>query len=142
VGGLFFGYVYKVLKQYSMSFCVSLAAIGYIICYFSGSLIHVYIGILVAGLGIGSTVSNCFQKVSVLVPAAISAYIMSITVAVQGVGQFIEPYVFEFLLKHLGLTIGRQAYGLAGLFYVIMAIVVLIYAALVKTPQSVGSGSK
>lgn len=138
LGGLIastcYGQIYKLLKKFSIPPLIGLMAIGYFIIYFANGLTMIYVGSFITGLGVASAVSGSYQKMSLLVPPAATTFAMSLMVFFQGLGNFIEPFVFERLLAVLNMSIGRQAFIVAGVILAVQAILVFIWSAVNEDP--------
>jgi MFS family permease len=148
IASALYGNIYKGLKKMAVPPLILVMGVGYLIVFFASSLTMVYAGAFVTGLGIASSLSGYFQKVSLLVPPAAATLSMSIMICVQGLGNFAEPFVFDILLKALGMEIGRQAFGLGAGLLIATAVVSFIWSmsrpdpaimAAAFSPQNQGS---
>jgi len=125
--GLVFGKIYGALRGFTFVFSFTAFTIGFATVFFAPNLLTVYLGSAFMGVGCCSTGAAVFQSISEVVPPAASAFALSVVVFFQGLGNFIEPYVFEFLLEVFHLNIGRQAFGLAAVIHLIAVIFILLW---------------
>lgn len=128
LGGTFFGQVYKNLQRWTMTAGYVVSALGYFLIFKAAGTSAIFAGSIIVGLSIGTLISNYFQQISLSVPAAAVSSALAIGVAVQSFGQFVEPYVYNSFLKMLGLSIGRDAYGVAAVILIILAVIYALTA--------------
>jgi MFS family permease len=117
VSALCFGMASNIFKKYVITAGILLNAAAALMAFTGHSLLLINLSMIISGVGLALAVPGVLTKVpSMVAPAAITMA-MSIFYATSGFGQFVQPLVFDWIQKQLGITDFRQAFviSLAGL---------------------------
>lgn len=105
IGGFLMGILYGKLagRLGDLTFAVGLfiMALSYLIMALAGSMLVIYIGGLVYGIAMAICMPAAFVNTANSVDAFSSAMALSITMCAQNLGQFVCPYIYNFIT---GLT--------------------------------------
>ena len=125
VGGFIMGILYGKLagKAGHLTFAVGLfiMALSYLILGLAGSMAMIYVGGFVYGIAMAICLPAAFVNTANSVDAFSSAMALSITMCAQNLGQFVCPYVMNFITGMIGsahpstLTYTLAAILLAGM---------------------------
>ncbi|MDR0501256.1 MAG: MFS transporter [Coriobacteriales bacterium] len=115
LGGLILGPVYKFANKQCLPIGILLVSLGFAVCFFSTSLVMVFVGALLCGIGNGLTMAALNAVGAFVVKPDRAPLVLSLIVAFMGLGQTIQPLVFDPILAALGMSTGREAFlvGLA-----------------------------
>lgn len=113
LAGFVFGRIVNGLKGLTMSLGYLLTAAGMFVCFFAVNLWIVFAGTFIAGWGMGITIPAYYSRISAVTPPPAVALGLSFVVAAQGLGNLLQPYTFDIILKALGQSIGRPAYAIS-----------------------------
>ncbi|HEY3425300.1 MAG TPA: MFS transporter [Negativicutes bacterium] len=126
LAGIIYGGLYKKARSITMAIGVFLVSFGFALCYFSTSLMMVLSGSLFSGFGIGIIMPVFMCKGAELAPPSKVAMSFSWLICAMGLGQTLQPIVFNPVLAFLNLQVGRSALGLASLALLVYSIIALI----------------
>ncbi len=121
LGGFALGPIMQVSKSQTMVLGYLLTAVGFAFAYFSSAMVMIYIGGFFMGFGLGVTVPAFWVKISTSVPPPVIGMGIALGVTAMNLGNFLQPVVFEYLLKLLHLIIGREAFGVSMVALLILA---------------------
>lgn len=123
VVALFFGLNASIFKKYVVAVGISVNAIAALVAFTAHSLILIDLAMVLCGIGLALVVPGILTRVPMMVAPAAATMAMSIFYAASGLGQFVQPLVFAWIQKQLGITDFRQAFmiSMAGL------IILLVY---------------
>lgn len=106
VGGFIMGILYGKLagRAGNLTFATGLfiMALSYLILAFAGSMLVIYAGGLVYGIAMAICMPAAFVNTANSVDADSSAMALSITMCAQNLGQFICPYIMNFVTGTTG----------------------------------------
>lgn len=122
LGGFSLGSIMKVVKSQTMALGYLITSIGFAFAFYSSNLSMVYVGGFLMGYGLGVTVPAFWVKISTSVPPPVIGMGIALGVTAMNLGNFLQPVIFEYLLKLLHLNIGRQAFGVSMAALLAMAI--------------------
>lgn len=122
IGSFVLGPIMQVIKSQTMALGYLLTGVGFAFAYFSSNMTMIYIGAFFMGFGLGVTVPAFWVKISTSVPPPVIGMGIALGVTVMNLGNFLQPVIFEYLLKALHLNIGRQAFGVSMIALLLLAI--------------------
>jgi MFS family permease len=136
VVALFFGLTARILKKYIVAVGISVNAIAALVAFTGHSLILIDLAMVLCGVGLALVVPGILTRVSSIVAPVAATMAMSIFYAASGLGQFVQPLVFAWIQKQLGITDFRQAFviSLAGL--IVLFVYMFIDTITFKEPQT------
>ncbi len=106
IGGFIMGILYGKLagKAGNLTFATGLfvMALSYLILAFAGSMFVIYIGGFVYGIAMAICMPAAFVNTANSVDADSSAMALSITMCAQNLGQFVCPYIMNFITGMTG----------------------------------------
>ncbi|UWG97663.1 MFS transporter [Dehalobacter sp. DCM] len=126
ISSLIYGKLTQVLKGYLYPMAILVTAIGFFINLVPGTLTTLIAGTVVIGIGMGCSNPSAYNFNASRAPLGASTLGISLAVVFMGIGQFIQPWVFAFIMKTLGLADGRPAFLVAGAAIVICSVIMLI----------------
>ena len=130
IAGFLFGKIKHKLPNYYLPIAVLVTGIGMAFCYFSPSLIMIFIGSIIGGFAMGIGLPGVFTKVSELTPVGAASGVGLVVVG-QGLGGILGPFGFQLVQTIFNQDIGRFPLAVSAVGLVILA---LIWAIAVKTP--------
>lgn len=125
VSSFIYGKLTQLLKKALYPIAVAITAIGFFINLIPGSLTALMVGTVVTGVGMGLSIPSAYNFNAARSPVGGATFGISLAVVFMGIGQFVQPWVFEFIMKTLGLPGGRPAFIVAGVALAICAVIVL-----------------
>ncbi|UWG98934.1 MFS transporter [Dehalobacter sp. DCM] len=131
-GAFIFGRVKKKIKGYILSYAYSICAVGFFLVFFSTSITMIYVAIIVAGVGLGSMMPSYYSRLPEIAPPARLAVANAILISCQGIGNFVQPFIYSFILKVADLPIGRPPIAITAGLFVVFAIGFLISNIMTK----------
>jgi MFS family permease len=136
VVALFFGMAAKIFKKYVIAAGILVNAIAALVAFTGRSLILIDLAMVLCGVGLALVVPGVLTRVTSIVAPAAATMTLSIFYATSGLGQFIQPLVFAWIQKVLGITDFRQAFviSLAGL--IVLFTYMFIYTITNKEPKA------
>jgi len=122
VVALFFGQLAKIFKKYVIAVGILVNAIAALVAFVGHSLILINLAMVLCGVGLALAIPGVLTRVSSMVAPVAATMAMSIFYATSGLGQFVQPLVFSWIQKQLGVTDFRQAFviSLAGLIALLL----------------------
>ena len=130
LAGFGFGKMKHKLPNYYLPIAVLFTGLGMAICYFSPSLLMIFVGSLVGGAAMGIGIPGVFTKVSELSPAGTPA--VGLVVVGQGLGGILGPFGFQVAQNIFNQGIGRFPLVVSAVGLIVLA---LIWAMAVRTPK-------
>ncbi|MBQ3323073.1 MAG: MFS transporter [Firmicutes bacterium] len=132
VGGFIMGVLYGKLagRAGDLTFAIGLfiMALSYLILAFAGSMFVIYIGGFVYGIAMAICMPAAFVNTANSVDAFSSAMALSITMCAQNLGQFVCPYIMNFITGAMGSTNpSTMTYLLAALLLAGMSVPAVIW---------------
>jgi MFS family permease len=136
VVALFFGMAAKIFKKYVIAAGILVNAIAALVAFTGRSLILIDLAMVLCGVGLALVVPGVLTRVTSIVAPAAATMALSIFYATSGLGQFVQPLVFAWIQKVLGITDFRQAFiiSLAGL--IVLFTYMFIYTITNKEPKA------
>ncbi|MCD8097052.1 MAG: MFS transporter [Lachnospiraceae bacterium] len=106
-----------------------MAAIGFVIICFAGSVPAMMLGALAIGIGIGYGISAPCQLnlASSLIPHRYTSVATSVCYTARGIGGFISPVVIGAICSAFGKTQGLFSFQLAAVLLFILVLLMLVY---------------
>lgn len=124
LGGLVFGNLMKVFKQYMLPFSLFTGAIGFATIAFADNLIVVAVGTSICGFAVTSCTSFIFNRLSTRLPVKALDTGNSVVLVGCNLGSFSTPFVLRTVnVVSSDLSVGFLAFAV---LYLIISIVVLI----------------
>ena len=124
LGGLVFGNLMKVLRQYMLPISLFTGAIGFATIAFANDLFVVAVGTSICGFAVTSCTSFIFNRLSTRLPVKALDTGNSVVLVGCNLGSFITPFVLRAVnVVSPDLSIGFLAFAL---LYLIISIVVLM----------------
>ena len=127
LAGFVFGRIKHMLPTMYLPIAIGMTALGMAICYFSPSLIMIFIGSIIGGAGMGIGLPGLFSRVSDLTPAVIMSAGVGLVVASQGVGGIMGPFVFQIFQTLFNQDIGRFPLAISAIGLIVLAIIWTIF---------------
>ena len=130
IAGFLFGKIKHKLPNYYLPTAVLVTGIGMAFCYFSTSLILIFIGSIIGGFAMGIGLPGVFTRVSELTPVGAASGVGLVVVG-QGLGGILGPFGFQLVQTIFNQGIGRFPLAVSAVGLVVLA---LIWAIAVKAP--------
>lgn len=127
VGGVLFGYVYQYLKRYILPLGLMLYGLGIFLTSFTRSLSLIYALCFATGIFGALVIPYIFNKISDSFSADKVPFYTSIALVGSNLGSFLAPYSGQIMGKTAVTAIFN-----AGLFIVILAVIILVIFILQK----------
>ncbi|MCM3767779.1 MFS transporter [Neobacillus niacini] len=129
--GFLFGKIKHKIPNYYLPGAIMVTGLGMAFCYFSPTLIMIYVGSIIGGFAMGIGLPGVFAKVSELTPAGAPPNVGLVVVG-QGLGGILGPFAFQLIQTLFNQGIGRfplavSAIGLIGL--------ALVWALIIRVPK-------
>ncbi|MEH7744853.1 MFS transporter [Neobacillus drentensis] len=131
IAGFLFGKIKHKLPTMYLPLAVFITGIGMAICYFSPTLIMIFIGSVIGGFAMGIGLPGVFTRVSELTPVGASSSV-GLVVAGQGIGGILGPFGFQMIQTLFNQDIGRFPLAVSAIGLFVLA---LIWAISVKKPN-------
>ncbi|KRK49805.1 major facilitator superfamily permease [Companilactobacillus kimchii DSM 13961 = JCM 10707] len=133
--GFAYGFVHKLLKQYTLVVGFSLMAIGFAILSRAASIANVTIGVVIVGLGFALVIPFIYTIINTIAPKGSENLASSVMLIFTNVGVFISPTLINYLSGLMGsqqpdMNMRVAAYGFG--FLLLVAIFTLIYQKVVQ----------
>ena len=135
VVALFFGLNAKIFKGYVIAVGISVNAIAALVAFNGHSLILIDLAMVLCGVGLAMVVPGILTRVPSMVAPAAATMAMSIFYAASGLGQFVQPLVFAWIQKQLGITDFRQAFIISMAGLIVLFVYMVIDAITYKDPK-------
>lgn len=141
VSGFVFGRYKNALPRAYIPGAILLTSVGMFFCYFSPTLLTIFIGSFIGGFGMGLGLPGIFAKVSELTPKGAPPAVGLVVVG-QGLGGIVAPFIFDAVQGALNQGIGRFPLVVSAVGLLILAVVWGIIAMNgKKTGQDVAVGA-
>jgi MFS family permease len=134
LAGFVFGRYKHALPRVYIPLAILLTSFGMFFCYFSPTLMTIFIGSLIGGFGMGLGLPGIFAKVSELTPKGAPPAVGFVVVG-QGLGGIVGPYIFEAVQTIMNQDIGRFPLVVSAVGMLILAVVWGIISLSGKTKQ-------
>jgi MFS family permease len=105
--------------------------VGFALIYFAPNAAVFLIGLALDGVAMGACIPSTMTKCNSFVPYSKNTMVIAIVNIFIGVGGFLNPFVFAIF----GAP-GRWAFGLAGIGYLLFAVIVFIVNKAYPSPPS------
>ena len=93
--------------------------------YTSTSMSTVILFSVLVGIGMGTVIPSYYTLMGHLAPKHLVTFSMALIVTAQGIGQFIQPFLYEAILGALNQNIGRFPMLLSFIGLVFMSVLVI-----------------
>ena len=123
LAGLVLPFIRRQFRSYTIIFGISVMALGYMILSFSGTLIPVMIGAICVGFSFGVLFPSMLLLITNACSRRRSVWALSLASCAQFLGQFLSPYILQFIKNVLDLSSLRDD-------FVILAVVLTIYCCI------------
>jgi MFS family permease len=97
---------------------------------------------VLCGVGLALVVPGVLTRIPSMVAPAAATMAMSIFYAASGLGQFVQPLVFAWIQKQLGITDFRQAFIISMAGLLILLVYMFMDAITYKEPKAQQAESK
>lgn len=131
IAGFLFGKIKHKLPNYYLPVAVLVTGIGMAVCFFSPSLIMIFVGSIIGGFAMGIGLPGVFTKVSELTPVGAASGVGLVVVG-QGLGGILGPFGFQLVQTIFNQEIGRFPLAVSAVGLIILAV---IWALSVKVPK-------
>lgn len=133
--GFVYGFVHKLLKQYTLMIGFLLMTIGFAILSRAASIANVTIGVVIVGLGFALVIPFIYTIINTIAPKGSENLASSVMLIFTNVGVFISPTLINYLSGLMGsqqpdMNMRVAAYGFG--FLLLIAIFTLIYQKVVQ----------
>ncbi len=133
--GFVYGFIHKLLKQYTLVVGFSLMAVGFAILSRAASIANVTIGVVIVGLGFALVIPFIYTIINTIAPKGSENLASSVMLIFTNVGVFISPTLINYLSGLMGsqqpdMNMRVAAYGFG--FLLLIAIFTLIYQKVVQ----------
>ncbi|CAJ1187037.1 Protein TsgA [Companilactobacillus paralimentarius] len=133
--GFVYGFIHKLLKQYTLVVGFSLMAVGFAILSRATSIANVTIGVVIVGLGFALVIPFIYTIINTIAPKGSENLASSVMLIFTNVGVFISPTLINYLSGLMGsqqpdMNMRVAAYGFG--FLLLIAIFTLIYQKVVQ----------
>ncbi|MFZ7120992.1 MAG: hypothetical protein ACOWWH_08600, partial [Eubacteriaceae bacterium] len=102
VGNTFFGKVYQNLGKFMITFDLVVAIIELIIVYYANSIMYIYIGTTIVGIGFMLIIPTLMMDVGKIAPPAGIPLASGFIIAFMNIGSFLSTYYISFVGKISG----------------------------------------
>jgi MFS family permease len=133
---LFFGLAAKIFRKYVIAAGMLVNAIAAFVAFTGHSLILINLAMVLSGVGLALVVPGILTRVTSIVAPAAATMALSIFCATSGLGQFVQPLVFAWVQKELGITDLRQAFVISLVGLIVLLAYMFIYTILNKEPKA------
>ncbi len=131
IAGFVFGKIKHALPRFNMPLAFLLSGLGMVICYFSPSLVMIFIGSVIGGFGMGIGLPGVFAKVSDIAPAGAISASVGLVVVGQGLGGAVGPFIFQIIQNIFHQGIGRFPLAISAIGLLLLTV---IWGILVLAP--------
>lgn len=131
LAGFVFGKIKHKLPNFYLPIAVLVTGTGMAVCYFSPSLMMIFIGSIIGGFAMGIGLPGVFTKVSELTPVG-GTSAAGLVVVGQGLGGILGPFGFQFIQTLFNQDIGRFPLAVSAVGLILLAI---IWALTVRVPK-------
>lgn len=133
--GFVYGFIHKLLKQYTLVVGFLLMAVGFAILSKAASIANVTIGVVIVGLGFALVIPFIYTIINTIAPKGSENLASSVMLIFTNVGVFISPTLINYLSGLMGsqqpdMNMRVAAYGFG--FLLLIAIFTLIYQKVVQ----------
>ena len=133
--GFVYGFIHKLLKQYTLVVGFSLMAVGFAILSRAASIANVTIGVVIVGLGFALVIPFIYTIINTIAPKGSENLASSVMLIFTNVGVFISPTLINYLSGLMGsqqpdMNMRVATYGFD--FLLLIAIFTLIYQKVVQ----------
>jgi MFS family permease len=132
IAGFLFGKIKHKLPNYYLPIAVLVTGIGMAVCFFSPSLIMIFVGSIIGGFAMGIGLPGVFTKVSELTPVGAASGVGLVVVG-QGLGGILGPFGFQLVQTIFNQEIGRFPLAVSAVGLIILAV---IWSLSVKVPKN------
>jgi MFS family permease len=132
IAGFLFGKIKHKLPNYYLPIAVLVTGIGMAVCFFSPSLIMIFVGSIIGGFAMGIGLPGVFTRVSELTPVGAASGVGLVVVG-QGLGGILGPFGFQLVQTIFNQEIGRFPLAVSAVGLIILAV---IWSLSVKVPKN------
>jgi len=140
VVALFFGLTAKFFKRYIVAVGISVNAIAALVAFTGHSLIQIDLAMVLCGVGLALVVPGVLTRASSMVAPVAATMALSIFYAASGLGQFVQPLVFAWIQKQLGIADFRQAFVISLSGLIVLFVYMFIETLTFKEPKAQHAG--
>ncbi len=137
VAGAIFGLVHKAFKTMTFPLGLFLLSVGMGCVYFAGSILLVFIGVSLVGIGINFTVSASLMIVGAMLEPSSIGMAMGLIMAIMQLGNFLSTYYIAFIIAVTGSTSAELPIFYAMIGYFVLTLIFIVQGVLKKKPQKV-----
>lgn len=102
LGGLAYIPINKLMGRYTLASAPAIAAIGQVICYFSGNPIVFMVGALISSMGYTLSFTAAMYSITVLVSASLIPVVSSLLMIFMSIGGFLSSSLYAFGISVTG----------------------------------------
>ncbi len=122
--GLSFGKLMGIFKKLTLSFSFLLLAVSYLIIAFSGSMICIYVGSIIAGLSVSAAMACIMVESGNSVPIPLSGMAVALATCFQNIGMFLSPYIITPMGKIRGESSSQNYY-----IFLFSAVILVLFSS-------------
>jgi MFS family permease len=129
IGGILFGFVVKFFKRFTLPMGYLVAAIGFVLALVATNAMMIIVGTFIVGLSMGMIIPGSYEKIQKAAPASLIGAGIGIACALQGLGQFFQPIIYNPILEVVGGP-GKPAFGVSAVAFAVLFLPAVMYAAM------------
>jgi MFS family permease len=122
---LVFDKIYRIFRNNTAIFGLSISAIGFLILFTANSLWMIFLAVFIIGLGIGTLVPFNALTISNQVGTDLSGWALSLNTSALFAGQFISPFLFSLIGSVFQYTSIRFHFLSAAVMCTIVAMIMI-----------------
>jgi len=123
LAGFLFGRIKHSFPKHNLPLAFFVTSLGMIFCYFSTSLVMIFIGSIIGGFGMGIGIPGVFAKVLDISPVASLSAATGLVVVGQGLGGVLGPFVYQFIQTIFNQDIGRFPLAISAVGLLLLSII-------------------
>ncbi len=126
ISAFFFGFIYKKIKEFSITTSLFLMSLSFVGIFFSKNVVLTAVLVIICGFASVLLVPAIFTKIPTIVPKGSETFATSLMIVGSNVGVFISPYILKFIQYVLHLETQASLFLIVGLIFSLMGIFSLI----------------
>lgn len=136
ISAALFSTLFKFMKKYTVTLSFILTLIGFIIFNLGSTFPVLCIGIFISGLGMGFVLPAMIVATTSLVPKESYTFAVSMISTSMGIGGFLQPIIFNFILGLANQEPGRYSFKVAAIGFIFSSILILLLNIKASPKQS------
>ena len=127
LGSMVSSHVFRLMRAFTLAFACILPAIGYTIMMFSATMLPIYAGAIIFGIGFGCWNPTLQAFGGRSVPPSCTSTALSLIMCFAGIGNFFSAYFVNFLARFFPPW-DRFGFAVGVVIFLIMAVILTIYS--------------